>query len=308
MVTNSVLLLFINLKFTEFTHLFGTSADKFDNMDPQPTEQSEEEDDARRDQDLLRRIRDLSDSEFANFVEELNKKVERKRKMREDDPGRGAKMLEFFGRGQESEESNLQYCRELVLLAREAGLGSRDIVGRFIAGTRDANLKAGILDMGDMPSVENLKRLCDFKGFDLLFGSNLIHVLEQIFLSLDYESFKKCFQVCRQWREFLQSQSFRRVSKPRFYSDMWMDKSNLEKTAWTLKREVYKWVTNGREVAFIERIGKTFWLYHINETGEDKSVELKIASRHDSVSALWIFSKRLAILSSTDLTSPVSLM
>ena len=74
-----------------------------------------------------------------------------------------------------------------------------------------------------------------------------------------------------------------------------MDVSNLEKTVWTLKREVHKWVTNGQEVVFIEKFEDKFWLYHINETGEVKSVELKIANRYRSVSALWILDHIIVI-------------
>ena len=43
--------------------------------------------------------------------------------------------------------------------------------------------------------------------FDNLFRRNLIHILEAIFLSLDYESLKRCYKVCRAWNEFLSSKS-----------------------------------------------------------------------------------------------------
>ena len=200
----------------------------------------------------------------------------------------GTKMLAFYGRGQNSGETNSGYLEELASLAREAALPSREIVGRFIAGTRDARLRTGILNMGEMPSLEELRQMCNFRGFDLLFRRNQDCVLEMIFLSLDYNSFKKCFQVCRQWRDFLQSQSFRRKSDPLFYSDLWMDESNLEKKVWNMKRDVRTWATNGREVAFIERLERKLWLSHISETGQVKSILLKIASRYQGVSHLWI--------------------
>ena len=37
-------------------------------------------------------------------------------------------------------------------------------------------------------------------GFDKLFVMNVPHILEKIFLSLDYESFKKCHDVSNTWK------------------------------------------------------------------------------------------------------------
>ena len=49
--------------------------------------------------------------------------------------------------------------------------------------------------------VSNLGR------FGTLFSKNVPHILENIFSSLDYDSFLTCHAVCRGWREFLTSES-----------------------------------------------------------------------------------------------------
>ena len=48
-------------------------------------------------------------------------------------------------------------------------------------------------------------------GFDLLFAKNVPHILENIFFSLDYVSFKTCYKVSKVWDEFLSSQSCQKL-------------------------------------------------------------------------------------------------
>ena len=53
----------------------------------------------------------------------------------------------------------------------------------------------------------------DHKGhcaFDLLLSKSVPHVLEKIFFSLDYESFKNCQEVCNGWKKSLTSERFQR--------------------------------------------------------------------------------------------------
>ena len=47
-------------------------------------------------------------------------------------------------------------------------------------------------------------------AFDLLFSRNVSHILEKIFLSLDYKTYKACHKVCTAWGMALASESFRR--------------------------------------------------------------------------------------------------
>ena len=46
-------------------------------------------------------------------------------------------------------------------------------------------------------------------AFDKLIARNVPHILEDIFFSLDYESFKTCAKVSRAWAELLESDTFR---------------------------------------------------------------------------------------------------
>ena len=57
------------------------------------------------------------------------------------------------------------------------------------------------------PAFKMRKFQTDSCYFNNLFRRNLIHILETIFLSLDYESLKRCYEVCGTWNEFLSSQS-----------------------------------------------------------------------------------------------------
>ena len=45
-------------------------------------------------------------------------------------------------------------------------------------------------------------------AFDILFKGNFPHILEEIFFSLDYTSYKTCPQVSKSWRDLFRSQPF----------------------------------------------------------------------------------------------------
>ena len=60
----------------------------------------------------------------------------------------------------------------------------------------------------------------DISPFDLLFKKNVPHILEKIFLYLDYESYKSCLMVDKTWNHFLTSESFKRIGKSTF--DWWL--------------------------------------------------------------------------------------
>ena len=46
--------------------------------------------------------------------------------------------------------------------------------------------------------------------FDALLSRNVPHILENIFFSLDYKSFKTCMQVNKTWRELLSTASYQK--------------------------------------------------------------------------------------------------
>ena len=60
-------------------------------------------------------------------------------------------------------------------------------------------------------------------GFDKLFTKSVPHILEKIFFSLDYPSFKTCIEVNTAWQELLSSESFKRLGKSRFREDIERD-------------------------------------------------------------------------------------
>ena len=49
---------------------------------------------------------------------------------------------------------------------------------------------------------------CHPSAFDKLFSWNVPHILEKIFFSLDYKSFKTCMEVCQTWKDLLESASY----------------------------------------------------------------------------------------------------
>ena len=60
-------------------------------------------------------------------------------------------------------------------------------------------------------------------SFDNLFSKNVLHVLEKIFISLDYKSYKKCLKVNNEWKGVLTSQSFRMRGKLVFHREILKD-------------------------------------------------------------------------------------
>ena len=56
--------------------------------------------------------------------------------------------------------------------------------------------------------------------FDKLFTISVPHILEKIFLSLDFKSFMNCLKVRKSWNQFLTTESFQRRSQPVFHNDI----------------------------------------------------------------------------------------
>ena len=65
-------------------------------------------------------------------------------------------------------------------------------------------------------------------AFDILFTKSVPHILEMIFLSLDYESYWKCLEVNKMWKELLTSESYQTKGKIVFRHDIFA----LEKKLW----------------------------------------------------------------------------
>ena len=67
-------------------------------------------------------------------------------------------------------------------------------------------------------------------AFDKLFTRNVPHILEMIFFSLDYESFKRCEKVCSAWRELLKSEPLHTKATSVFFYEIAQENYNLSAT------------------------------------------------------------------------------
>ena len=78
-------------------------------------------------------------------------------------------------------------------------------------------------------------------AFNKLFSTNVPHVLEMIFFSLDYESYKMCLKVCVKWRELLfTTTSFQAQVKLLFRNEVAKDQQMLSSATWHGYAEIAK--------------------------------------------------------------------
>ena len=74
--------------------------------------------------------------------------------------------------------------------------------------------------MGQILALCVSKKLTRTSDFDILLTKSVPHILETIFLSLDYKSFKTCMEVTKAWNELLKSKSFQRKAKSVFEDEV----------------------------------------------------------------------------------------
>ena len=67
----------------------------------------------------------------------------------------------------------------------------------------------------------------DSCAFNMLFTKSVPHILETIFLSLDYESFKECLKVSKVWNQLLTSESYLLKGKLKFQKEIRKDQCIL---------------------------------------------------------------------------------
>ena len=70
----------------------------------------------------------------------------------------------------------------------------------------------------------DVKEIADRCPFDTLFTKNVPHILERIFLSLDYNSFKECLKVNKALNGLLTSESFQVKAKLMFQKEIESEK------------------------------------------------------------------------------------
>ena len=83
-------------------------------------------------------------------------------------------------------------------------------------------------------------------AFDTLFTNSVPHLLEKIFFSLDYTSFKSCLEVKNTWNELLTSKSFLQRARTLFKKEILDDEMNLQHASRRGKAdEVRKLISSG---------------------------------------------------------------
>ena len=103
-------------------------------------------------------------------------------------------------------------------------------------------------------------------AFDILFEMNLPHILEKIFGHLDYESYKKCYEVNSAWHELLTSDPYLRRAKAVFREGILGDEKKLQDAI------------KGGDMDEIKRL-LSYQLVDVNKTGND---EFGLAPLHDA--------------------------
>ena len=72
-----------------------------------------------------------------------------------------------------------------------------------------------------------LQQDLDSSAFNMLFTTSVPHVLETIFLSLDYESFKECLKVSKVWNQLLTSVAYQLKAQLKFQKEIRRDQCYL---------------------------------------------------------------------------------
>ena len=75
--------------------------------------------------------------------------------------------------------------------------------------------------------------------FRTLMTKSVPHILEKIFLSLDYESFKNCFEVCEAWCDLLRTESFKKRAKYVYQKEISFDEAKLHDETFRLDIDFY---------------------------------------------------------------------
>ena len=79
-----------------------------------------------------------------------------------------------------------------------------------------------------------------YSAFNLLFTKNVPHVLQMIFLSLDYESFKKCMEVSHVWKRLLNSATIKKKAKSVYQGGILKDEKKLLQESWLGNEKVVR--------------------------------------------------------------------
>ena len=99
----------------------------------------------------------------------------------------------------------------------------------------------------------------EFSIFDALFSKNVPHILERIFFSLDYNTYKNCLEVSEVWHDLLTSESYQRRGRSVFQDELLDDEKKLHSPSHGGNvREVRKLLSTGMLDV------NSVWGYHDN--------------------------------------------
>ena len=77
----------------------------------------------------------------------------------------------------------------------------------------------------DIMAVDELDSAC---SFDMLFSKNVPGILEKIYFSLDYKSYKNCLEVSNEWKGLLTSERYKTKWKSVFKEGIREDENRLQ--------------------------------------------------------------------------------
>ena len=229
-------------------------------------------------------------------------------------------LLTFLSKTQREDETAASFLKILIQLAAQAGIDEkRYVVSQFTMGTRDVYLRDWLKSLEELPTLEVLKRMCAEDGnnnpprdiicndnaFDKLFDRNVTHIMEKIFLSLDFESFSSCRRVCKQWNKLLTSGHFRKRTRDVYNAEMWLGEEGLSTESFRdlgkSRAKSVLWTSNGREVAFAKykgpRPGERFlFLQYVDERGIVANTKLPYKDDRASFTKIYILNNVIVLL------------
>ena len=172
------------------------------------------------------------------------------------------------------------------------------VIGTFRAKVDNDFITGSLSAMTTSATLEEVELLCDQCPFNRLFEQNVGHILEMIFLSLDYESLRNCRSVYRYWSAFLTSDTLQRSDH--FSFNQWCDEREITRRGISNKiptddseesdedNHVSNWITDGEEVVYVMHDSKERnYLHFITTDGLDKSINLT-----ENVNEMYLLKRR----------------
>ena len=120
----------------------------------------------------------------------------------------------------------------------------------------------------------------------LFINTNVPHVLENIFFSLDYESYKTCLEVCKAWKELLTSEAYQEKGKYVFRDEILKEEILLYNAARDGNSDEIGRLLSTRlvDVNFVRKVGRhgnTTPLQKASQEGHKDVVRLLLANGAD---------------------------